>query len=689
MIKKPSPSHIKFRFLILSGFLSFIIFCSSLAFYSVAQAESKNDSYHYPPERSLEQLQQFWKQTTNKSTKDPIVQPPVFSPSYTSTQTDLSALGSTLQILNYVRYAIGLEPVTLDSQLSQDAQLRVDNIIWNKNDSNGYKVPSMSETQNEVAMSMQQYGILEQLYGEGAYSSSYPRQATEFLLQDIKKVWKYRLLINPLVQKIGFGVGDMDGIRAIFAIKTDTKFKDANLGSYDVIGYPGKGTFPAEIFSGGWTVLLNQNTFNLASDRDIKIVLTRESDQKMWEITSDQYTWSDNHTTNYMDITENSNYYTLTFFPANIASYNDGDTYNVSITGFQNENDSETEINYDVNFKNTNSLPRKIAEIPHDDKYGGAVMISDMQTGKPIQGVVVDVFKDNLKLDHVNGSIHAYTKAGPSILVGTVTSTESGVILIPSTEPGDYSFQYLSRQYISEDSYGATVKEGLSPTTKWGMYKLNNWGKALSSDGNPITEVTINVEDEHGRWLDLANTNRMGEFGFRGLKVGKTYYLDLYSAYGTRPGPVLKKVKFTYTGNYEQMPTLIFNTIHKKWKQDTTILLDNKEILSQNKTLMTTNKDGILLIQAKTINSILDKPIDVKSQGKNSYTFNDEKGTYTLTLGSKIYTSNGKKGVLPAEPQIIKGSLYVPLFFYAEALDYHLNIDWQSGKVNFDTTKLQ
>ncbi|WP_338140256.1 stalk domain-containing protein [Paenibacillus thiaminolyticus] len=61
---------------------------------------------------------------------------------------------------------------------------------------------------------------------------------------------------------------------------------------------------------------------------------------------------------------------------------------------------------------------------------------------------------------------------------------------------------------------------------------------------------------------------------------------------------------------------------------------------------------------------------------------------YTMNTGSTMFVKDGSKTEMGARLEIVNGTLYVPLLFYAEALDYHIAADWNKGIVRLTKIKM-
>ncbi|MEB9895627.1 stalk domain-containing protein, partial [Bacillus cereus] len=61
---------------------------------------------------------------------------------------------------------------------------------------------------------------------------------------------------------------------------------------------------------------------------------------------------------------------------------------------------------------------------------------------------------------------------------------------------------------------------------------------------------------------------------------------------------------------------------------------------------------------------------------------------YTMNTGSTMFVKDGRKTDMGSRPEIVNGTLYVPLLFYAEALDYNFAADGKKGTVRLTKSKM-
>ena len=168
-----------------------------------------------------------------------------------------------------------------------------------------------------------------------------------------------RWQLNPTLGKIGIGyaVKIAEGIYPYeyytFINAHDTS---GSCGDYHFIAWPSSGYFPNDLLDNDinandpWSVTLNPKYYSAPSASSVKVMLTRESDGKVWEFSNGNYSVSDKgewfHVNNNTRGVNNC----IIFRPADMAAKDYSGTYTVRISGIQDRNGKSTELNYQVEF---------------------------------------------------------------------------------------------------------------------------------------------------------------------------------------------------------------------------------------------------------------------------------------------------------------------------------------------------
>eukprot|EP01087_Luapelamoeba_hula_P013714 TRINITY_DN3937_c0_g1_i1.p1 TRINITY_DN3937_c0_g1~~TRINITY_DN3937_c0_g1_i1.p1 ORF type:complete len:545 (+),score=118.07 TRINITY_DN3937_c0_g1_i1:403-2037(+) len=113
------------------------------------------------------------------------------------------------------------------------------------------------------------------------------------------------------------------------------------------------------------------------------------------------------------------------------------------------------------------------------------------------------------------------------------TNPESGTLVFPSLEPGDYFLRPLLKEYVfTPASQSIKISEGEEKTVtiegRRVAYSL--YGRVRALNGDPEKNVAVRVTSAPGAtpaFSDEANTDATGSFRVRGLQPGASYVVDL------------------------------------------------------------------------------------------------------------------------------------------------------------------
>lgn len=162
-----------------------------------------------------------------------------------------------------------------------------------------------------------------------------------------------RWILYPPLQKIGFGLAEgrrSNDYRTYFSPMQvfDKSRKDPF--DYDMITWPGKGYFPLSYFHGNdpWSISLNPERFMKPSLEDVSVSITRLNDDTIWSMDKDN---KESHSGKpYFNIDTNAYGvpYCIIFKPNSEMHYNDGDRFEVNVSGLKDRAGYPILVNYQV-----------------------------------------------------------------------------------------------------------------------------------------------------------------------------------------------------------------------------------------------------------------------------------------------------------------------------------------------------
>lgn len=189
---------------------------------------------------------------------------------------------------------------------------------------------------------------------------------------NIDRLGHRRWILSPQLQNIGFGLAS----KAKEGAQVETYYSamqvlDAGRGDgldFNYSLYPNKGAFPLEVFSGqqAWSVQLNAKRFAAPSLSEVRVELTRMSDQRTWTFSEDMVDeafpagylnvedsdlkW---HQQAYFKVNDTTSYgktYAIIFRPNDAQLIRDGERFSVHITGLRKPDGTPAEISYQTEF---------------------------------------------------------------------------------------------------------------------------------------------------------------------------------------------------------------------------------------------------------------------------------------------------------------------------------------------------
>lgn len=157
---------------------------------------------------------------------------------------------------------------------------------------------------------------------------------------NIEHVGHRRWLLNPLMQKIGFGYYNHFSDTYVFDESRKEKIQ------YDFIAWPAPNYMPVEFMNEeiAWSVDLG-NKYNTPSINDVTVTLTRRNDGKTWTFSQKNSSGSSMYYFNVNN--DNCGLSKCIIFRPDIGGYTPNDVFDVTISGIS-KNDSPSEINYTV-----------------------------------------------------------------------------------------------------------------------------------------------------------------------------------------------------------------------------------------------------------------------------------------------------------------------------------------------------
>lgn len=301
--------------------------------------------------RSKDQIRIKWNDCREKFKGDPYLEKPSASYPYRVGKLEEAFINDGLNMTNFVRYLAGLpDDLETDYVLNNQAQYGAILLAATKTLSHQPQKPNdMSNNFYDLGYNATKGSNI----ASGIYSLSDAviGYMMDFGDANLENVGHRRWILNPQMKTIGFGY--YEGYSTMNVLNKDR----SEVIDYDYITYPTEGNFPSDLLyadsfpygSNPWSIILNPLVYDNDRLSNIKVQLENLNDSRQWNFCPKD---NDSDCDKYFKIdTSNCGVpFCIIFRPDNIYDYEDGDQYQVTVTGLYTIEGHEREIEYSVSF---------------------------------------------------------------------------------------------------------------------------------------------------------------------------------------------------------------------------------------------------------------------------------------------------------------------------------------------------
>lgn len=392
---------------------------------------------------------------------------PKISAPYIAGKLQQNVLQDGLNATNFARYLAGLpDDITLDYSIAEQQQAGA--IINAKNGALSHyptKPTDMSEAFYELASSSTKSSNLS-AGRDTLYETVFYGYMSDNGASNLDTVGHRRWIINPPMKKTMFGlaVNPSSTYGSYSSMYAFNKDRDANEVQYDYIAWPSAGIFPVEILqpSDPWSVSLNTSNYSKTNVSDIKVTLTRERDQKVWNLDSSDHDYNGD----FFKVNV-SNYgidFAIIFRPGNIGSYQDQDVFQVNITGLRTSAGEAASISY-----KTSLVQLQANYMNSSNRY----MLAGQKVQFPVDKAAVRYLSTDPSIASVNaeGVVTAHKE-------GYAQITVDGYLASPHT--------YINIDVLgkAESPISSWAKASITDANKYGLLPFNPYDYNLTK---PVT----------------------------------------------------------------------------------------------------------------------------------------------------------------------------------------------------------
>lgn len=408
------------------------------------------------------------------------VKPSVNAP-YATGKVNTTALQAAVDRLNAMRRIAGLPSVTLDQDLSENAQygavLTAHNNALNHYPSQPADMDQGFYTQARSATSTSNLSSGRTLPG-----------AVDAFMDDsdasnISSVGHRRWQLNPVLSKVGFGFAVPESGYGGYVV--EKVFDKSGSGcDYDFISWPASGNFPAEIFDGqtAWSITLNPQLYAAPSKSSVTVTLTRDSDGKTWTFSAYQADGFFNVSTSNYGVDN-----CIIFRPDGVSAYEG--SYTVNVQGLKTQNGKAVaDFTYQVDF--FNSKPSGQQSVPVQPGESQLPANQPAQPGQTAQGTKTPAFRD------VPASHWASEAIERAVSEGFVNGYADGTFHPADQVTNAHFNAMLSRAFYPED-----LENAQTGGSWWTPNVLTNQAHGIL-DGTCVKEQ----QQAQGSWGSQINT---------------------------------------------------------------------------------------------------------------------------------------------------------------------------------------
>lgn len=207
------------------------------------------------------------------------VEPNIKAP-YNQGKVNSSYLNDTLNYLNFARYLAKLEPVQLDSNLTNKAQYGA--LITTVNDELKHtNIKHPSDMSDDIYEQGEEATSTSNLCGGKVFGSILECLNDNNNLMGNDNIGHREWLLDPEVTRIGFGTTSKYSAQCLPFDNFDT-----NVNKPDYLAWPSEGAFPNSFIrrQAVWSIGLNKDVYNISNNVQIKV--TRLYDGKVWKLSN-------------------------------------------------------------------------------------------------------------------------------------------------------------------------------------------------------------------------------------------------------------------------------------------------------------------------------------------------------------------------------------------------------------------
>ncbi|OZM56604.1 hypothetical protein CIB95_10285 [Lottiidibacillus patelloidae] len=311
---------------------------------AIANQVLRDAGFYVSDYKTIEEIEARWAKFKPTFSGNKYVELPQVSAPYKAGKLHEKYLTDAVKLTNFIRFLADLpDDVYHDAAMSEEAQhgaVLLDAI--NKLTHYPQKPADMSQEFYDIGYSATTSSNIAQGFND--ISPTVIAYMDDFGLNNVEAVGHRRWILNPPMQKIGFGISGHFSAMKIIDRSRSRQF------NFDYTAWPNQGAFPTQLFTYGepWSVTLNGSKYSTPDLQSVTVTVTRLSDNQKWFLDAADNTINEGG--EYFNV-NNQGYglpNCIIFRPGTQNDISNNEKFEVEITGIKYKDGSPATITYTI-----------------------------------------------------------------------------------------------------------------------------------------------------------------------------------------------------------------------------------------------------------------------------------------------------------------------------------------------------
>jgi putative cell wall-binding protein len=311
---------------------------------AIANQALRDAGFYVSEYKTIDEIEARWAKFKSTFSGDKYAEQPVVSAPYKVGKLHNNYINESINLTNFVRFLADLpDDLYHDVDMSEEAQHgavllhAIDKLTHHPQ-----KPADMSQDFYERGYSATTSSNIAKGYHD--ISPTVIAYMDDFGLNNVEVVGHRRWILNPSMQKLGFGLSGQYSVMKVFDRSRSRQF------NFDYTSWPNQGAFPTQLFTyeEPWSVTLSGDKYSRPELEEVTVNVTRLSDNQSWVLDADDNTVSEGG--EYFNV--NNAWYGLPnciiFRPATQNGISEDEKFKVEITGIKHKDGTPATITYTI-----------------------------------------------------------------------------------------------------------------------------------------------------------------------------------------------------------------------------------------------------------------------------------------------------------------------------------------------------